>query len=101
VLKSGFFSTTAKAARILGGILLITAASILVGCASTPSAAASSAQNTGTSNDIDGSMSDSRPNGDVCHVFRDALLDPARVSVNFFSLFGLPVVFIRDANCPL
>ncbi len=100
MLKSGFFSTTAKAARILGGILLITAASILVGCASMPSAAASSAQNAGTSTDIDGSMSD-RPNGDVCHVFRDALLDPARVSVNFFSLFGLPVVFIRDANCPL
>lgn len=91
----------AKAARILGGTLLITAASILAGCASMPLADSRGAQNTGTSKDIDGVTSDSRPNADVCHVWRDALVDPGRVSVNIFSLFGLPIVVIGDANCPL
>jgi hypothetical protein len=91
----------AKAARIFGGTLLITTALTLAGCASMPSAGSRSPQNTGSSRVIDGSMSDSRPNADGCHVWRDVLLDPARVSVNIFSLFGLPVVFFRDANCPV
>jgi len=90
----------AKAARILGGTLLITAASTLTACASTPLADSRSVQNTGTSRDIAGSISDTRPSADECHVLRDAFLDPARISVNIFSLFELPVVFIRDANCP-
>lgn len=89
-----------KAARIFGVTLLITAASILAGCASTPLTGSRSAQNTGTSKDIPDSISATRPSADECHVLRDAFLDPARMSVNIFSLFGLPVVFIRDANCP-
>jgi hypothetical protein len=88
----------AKAARILGGTLLITAASTLAGCASMPLADSRSAENAGTSKDIDGSISDSRPIADVCHVLRDALLDPASISVNIFSLLGLPIVFIETAN---
>jgi hypothetical protein len=88
----------AKSARILGGTLLITAASTLAGCASMPLADSRSAENAGTSKDIDGSISDSRPIADVCHVLRDALLDPASISVNIFSLLGLPIVFIETAN---
>jgi hypothetical protein len=91
----------ATAARILSGTLLLTTASTLAGCASMPLAESRSAQNTGLSKDIDGSMSDSRPNADVCHFWRDVLLDPSRVSVNIFSAFGLPVVFSRDANCSI
>jgi hypothetical protein len=91
----------AKAARILGRTLLITAATILAGCASMPPVDSRSAQNTVTSKGVDGSISDSQPNADVCHFWQDVLADPARISVNIFSLFGLPVMFIRDANCPL
>jgi hypothetical protein len=90
----------AKAARILGATLLITAASTLAGCASTPLTDSRSAQNTGTSKGIPDLISDTRASADECHVLRDAFLDPAHMSVNIFSLFGLPVVFIRDANCP-
>jgi hypothetical protein len=75
------------------------AASSLVGCASTPLTASRSVQSTGTSTDIPDSISDTRTSADECHVLRDAFLDPARLSVNIFSFFGLPVVFIRDANC--
>jgi hypothetical protein len=89
-----------KAARILGVTFLITAASTLAGCASTSLTDSRSAQNTGTSKDIPDSISDAGPSADECHVLRDAFLDPARMSVNIFSLFGLPVVFIRDANRP-
>jgi hypothetical protein len=89
----------ATAARILGGTLLLTTASTLAGCASVPVAESRSAQNIGLSKDLDGSMSDSRPTADICHVWRDVLLDPSSVSVNIFSVFGLPVVFLRDANC--
>ena len=91
----------AKAARILGGTLLITTASTLAGCASIRLAEAGSAQNIGPSRVIHGSISDSRPDADGCHVWRDVFLDPARVSVDTLSLFGLPVVFIRGANCPI
>ncbi len=68
----------AKAAWILAGTLLITAASTLA---------------------VDGSMSDGRPNANICHVLRNALVDlnDAGISVNYFLLFGLPV-FIRTAN---
>jgi hypothetical protein len=90
----------AQTARILGVTLLITAGSTLAGCASLPLTDSRSAQNTGTSKDIPDSISDTRPSANECHVLRDAFLDPARMSVNVFSLFGLPVVFIRDANCP-
>jgi hypothetical protein len=88
-----------KSAWILGGTLLITAASILAGCASTPLANSRSAEIAGTSKDIHGSISDSRPNADVCHVLRSAFADlkDAGISVNYFLLFGLPV-FIRTAN---
>jgi hypothetical protein len=86
-----------KSAWILGGTLLITAASTLGGCASMPLTDSRSAENTGPSKDIDDSISDSRPNADVRHVLRDALIDPAGISVNIFTLFGLPVVFIRTA----
>ena len=88
-----------KAARVLGGTLLITVAWTVAGCASTPLVDSGSAQNAGTPKDMAGSISDTRPSAGECHVLRDAFLDPARVSVNIFSLFGLPVVFIRDANC--
>ena len=86
-----------KSAWMLGGTLFITAASTLAGCASMPLTDSRSAENAGPSKDIDGSISDSRPNADVCHVLRDALIDPAGISVNIFTLFGLPVVFIRTA----
>jgi hypothetical protein len=85
-------------AWILGGTLLITAASTLAGCASMPLADSKSAEKAGPSKDIDGSISDSRPNADVSHVLRDALTDPASVSVSIFSLFGLPLVFIEPAK---
>jgi hypothetical protein len=88
----------AKSAWILGATLLITAALTLAGCASTPLADSRSAEKAGISKDIDGSISDSRPNADVCHVVRDALanLNDAGISVNIFSLFGWPVI-IRTA----
>ena len=89
-----------NAARILGVTLLITAASNLAGCASMPSTDSRSAQNNGTSKDIAGSISNTRPSADECHVLRDVFVDPTQMSVNIFSLFGLPFVFIRDANCP-
>ena len=90
---------SAKSARILGGTLLITAASTLAGCASTPLADSRSAEKAGTSKYIDGSMSDSRPNADVRNVLRDALVDlnDAGISLNYFLLFGLPV-FLRTAD---
>jgi hypothetical protein len=90
----------AKAARILGVTMSIAAASTVAGCASTPLTDSRSAQNTGTSKNIPDSTSETRLSADECHILRDAFLDPARMSVNIFSLFGLPVVFIRDANCP-
>jgi len=88
--------------RLLGicVTLVITAASTLAGCASTSLTDSMSAQNIGISKDMPDSASDSRSIADACHVLRDAFLDPARMSVNIFSLFGLPVVFVRDANCP-
>jgi hypothetical protein len=89
----------AKGAWIVAGTLLITAASTIAGCASTPLADSRSPEKAGTSKDIDGSISDSRPNANVCHVLRNALVDlnDAGISVNYFLLFGLPV-FIRTAN---
>jgi hypothetical protein len=92
-------SINTKAARILGVALLITAALTLAGCASTAFTDSRTTQNNGISEDMPDSKSDNRPGADECHVLRDAFLDPARMSVNIFSLFGLPVVFIRDANC--
>jgi hypothetical protein len=88
----------AKSRWILGGTLLIIAASTLAGCASTPLADSRSAEKAGTSKDVDSSIGDSRPNVNVCHVLRDALLDlnDAGISVNIFSLFGWPVI-IRTA----
>ena len=88
----------AKSAWILGGTLLLTAASTLSGCASMPLGDSRSAEKAGTSKDIDGSISDSRPNADIYHVVRDALVDlsDAGISVNIFSLFGWPVI-IRTA----
>ena len=89
----------AKAAWIIAGTLLITAASNLAGCASTPLADSRSAEKAGTSDDIQGSISDDRPNANVCHVLRNAVanLNDAGISVNYFLLFGLPV-FFRTAN---
>jgi hypothetical protein len=88
----------AKSAWFLGATLLITAASTLAGCASMPSADSRSAEKAGSSKDIDGSMSDTRPNADVSHVLRDALVDlnDAGISFNIFSLFG--PVLIRTAK---
>jgi hypothetical protein len=80
--------------------LWITAASSLAGCASTSLTDPRRAQNTGNFKEMTDSISDARPSADECHILRDAFLDPARVSVNIFSLFGLPVVYVRDANCP-
>jgi hypothetical protein len=100
ILEFGMpMALNAKAATIFFATLLLTAASTLAGCASTSSADSRSAHNTSTSNAIPDSMSDNQPSADDCHVFRDVFLDPARMSVNIFSLFGLPIVFIRDANC--
>ena len=84
----------AKAAWILAGTLLITAASTLAGCASTPLADPRSAEKAGTSKDIDGSISESRPNADVCRVLRNAMVDlnDAGISFNIFSLFGPTLV---------
>jgi hypothetical protein len=87
-----------KSAWILGGTLLIAAASTLAGCASTPLTDSRSAESAGPSKDTYDSISDTRPNANVCHVLWDALVDPAGISVNIFSLFGLPIVFIRTAN---
>jgi hypothetical protein len=89
----------AKSAWILGGAFLITVASTLAGCASMPLADSRSAETAGTSRDIDGSISDGRPNANVCHVLRDALvdLDDAGISVTYFLFFGLPV-FIQTAK---
>jgi hypothetical protein len=58
-----------------------------------------SAEQAGTSKDIDGSIRDGRPTAGVCHVLRDALVDlhDAGISANYFLLFGMPV-FIRTAN---
>jgi hypothetical protein len=89
----------AKSAWILGGTLLITAASTLAGCASMPLPDSRSAEKAGTSKVIDGSIIDNRPNANACHVLRDALVDlnDAGISVNYFLLFGLPVL-IRTAK---
>jgi hypothetical protein len=89
----------AKSAWILAGTSLITAASTLAGCASTPLADSGSDKKAGISKDIDGSISDSRPNANACRVLRNALVDlnDAGISVDYFLLFGLPV-FIRTAN---
>ena len=92
-------TVNAKAAWILVGTALITAASTLAGCASTPLADSRSDNKAGISKDFDDSISDSRPNANACHVLRNALVDlnDAGISVNYFLLFGLPV-FIRNAN---
>ena len=89
----------AKAAWILAGASLITAASTLAGCASAPLADLRSDEKVGISKDYDGSISNSPPNANICHVLRNALMDlnDAGISVNYFLLFGLPV-FIRNAN---
>jgi hypothetical protein len=91
----------AKAARILCATLSIAAGSTLAGCASMSLATSGSAESNGPYRVLDASTNESRPNADKCHVWRDVLLDSARVSVNTFSLFGLPVVLIRDASCPI
>jgi hypothetical protein len=79
-----------KSGWILGGMLLITTASTLAGCASMPLTDSRSVEKADISKDIDGSISDSRPNANVCHVLRDALADlnDAGISFNIFSLFG-------------
>jgi hypothetical protein len=88
-----------KAAWILAGSSLITAASTLAGCASTPLAESKSDEKAGISKDFDGSIGNSPPNANVCQVLRNALVDlrDAGISVNYFLLFGLPVL-IRTAN---
>jgi hypothetical protein len=87
-----------KAVWILGGTLLVTAASTLAGCASIPLANSNSAENATTSQEIDASINPSRPALDVWHVLRNTMVDlnDAGFSVNYFLLFGLPV-FIRTA----
>lgn len=92
-------SLNGKSAWILGGTLLITAASTLAGCASMPLADSRSAEKAGSSQEIDGSINPSRPEPDVWHVLRSAMVDlnDAGISLNYFLLFGLPV-FIWTAN---
>jgi len=92
-------SLNRKSAWILGGMLLISAASTLAGCASTPLADSRSAEKAGPSQAIDGAINQSQPEHDVWHVLRSAMvgLNDADISVNYFLLFGLPV-FIRTAN---
>ena len=87
-----------KSAWILGGTLLITGVSTLAGCASVPLADSKSAEKASMSKNIDGSISESRPNADVCRVLQDALVDlhDAGISFNIFSLFG--PVFVRTAK---
>jgi hypothetical protein len=87
-----------KPAWILGGALLIAATSTLGGCISAPLADSTSAKYAGTADNTDGSTSGGRPIANVFHVLRDALADPASVSVSVFTLFGLPIVFIGNAN---
>jgi hypothetical protein len=84
---------------VLGGTLLIIAASTLAGCASMPLADSRSAEKAAPSQEIDGAINQSRPEPDVWHVLRSAMVDlnDAGISVNYFLLFGLPV-FIRTAN---
>jgi hypothetical protein len=79
-----------KSAWTLGGTFLITTASTLAGCAAMPLADSGSGEKAGISKDIDGSISESRPNADVCRVLRNTLVDlnDAGISFNIFSLFG-------------
>jgi hypothetical protein len=92
-------SLNRKSAWILAGTLLVTAASTLAGCASMPAADSRSDEKAGRSQEIDGAINLSRPEPDVWHVLRSAMveLNDAGISVDYFLLFGLPV-FIRTAN---
>jgi len=87
-----------KSAWILGGTISIIAAATLAGCASTLLADSGNVEKAGVSKDIDDSISESRPNADVCRVLRDALADlkDAGISFNIFSLFG--PTFVRTAK---
>lgn len=62
----------AKSTWILGGTLLITAASTLAGCASMPLTDSKSAEKTGASQDQDDSMTPSWP-ANVWHSLRNAM----------------------------
>jgi hypothetical protein len=87
-----------KSAWIIGGALLIIAASTLAGCASMPLANSSSAEKATTSQEIDGSINPSRPEFNVWHVLRNTMADlhDAGIPIDYFFLFGLPV-YIRTA----
>jgi hypothetical protein len=61
-----------KSAWILGGTLLIAAASTLAGCASMPLTDSKSAEKTGASQDQDDSMTPSWP-ANVWHSLRNAM----------------------------
>jgi hypothetical protein len=67
-------SLNKKSAWILGGTLLITAASTLAGCASMPLANSSSAEKAATAQEINDSINPSRPEPDVWYVLRNTVV---------------------------
>jgi hypothetical protein len=91
-------SLDGKSAWIIGGTLLIIVASTVAGCASTPLANSSSAENATTSQEIDGSINPSPPKLGVWQVLRNTMADlhDAGIPIDYFFLFGLPV-YIRTA----
>ena len=91
-------SLNKKSAWILGGTLVITAASTLAGCASLPLANSSSAEKAAASQEIDGSINPSPPEPNVWHVLRNTMADlhDAGIPIDYFFLFRVPV-YIRTA----
>jgi hypothetical protein len=89
-------SLNRRSAWILGGTLLTTAASTLTGCASMPLADSRSAGEAGPSQEIDGSITPSRPEPDVWHVLRGAMVDLNDAGISFNPLLLGPIL-IRTA----
>jgi hypothetical protein len=87
-----------KSAWIIGGTLLITVASTVAGCASTPLANSSSADKATTSQEIDGSINPSPTDLNVWHFLRNTMADlhDAGIPIDYFFFFRLPV-YIRTA----
>jgi hypothetical protein len=89
-------SLNSKSAWILGGTLLVTAASTLAGCASTPFADSRSAEKAALSQEIDGSINPGRPEPNVWHVLRDAMVDLNDAGISFNPLLLGPILIRTD-----
>jgi hypothetical protein len=85
-------SLNRKSAWILGATLLVTAGSTLAGCASMPLADSKSAEKAGPSQEIDGSINPSRPEPDVWHVLRGAMVDFNDAGISFNPLLLGPIL---------